>query len=182
MFGKLLSLWTGNGSNGISTQNGGGDVMSAAINGNMPKLNGPGAMLSPGDTNYPGHFRDGDMILLAEQNQLEDYAMLAGLAEAEAQKSTIDLKLAKPFYKNVATASNNRRQIVQLHNKTKGLVTANHLAQFQGASGLKSAQMRIAGGYSVEKDRLSGDAERVQNKVEQFRSRLAERMSGSRRM
>lgn len=178
--GKLASLWSGNGSNGISTRSGGSDVMSASINGNMPQLDGVGAMLSPGDTNYKGHFRDGDFILKAEENNLENYQMLQGLTEAEMNNANTDLRSAINVYRNIRKASDKRTKIVQLHNQTKAIVTGNHLRQFQSASALKSSQMRSASGYLIEKDRLKIAADQTNKKVNEFRQRLAERAGNQR--
>ncbi len=173
----FFDIWIGKSE---SLDSSGVGMMEGAINKDLPQLSGEGAMLSPADNNYKGHFKDGDLVLRAEESKLENYELLAGDAKEYRTKADADYRFAKDFYKNIAKGSDKRAKIVAMHTRTKNIVTANHLRQFQSNSALKKGQMKIAGGYLLEKDRMTEAADKTTQKLEKFRQKLT--ASNSQRM
>lgn len=151
-------------------QKGGGNF---SIDGSVAQIgNGAGVAITPDDRDTVGIFVDGGLVKMIEGNGLAVEPWMASEAEAMAEKFKGYKQNTKRACKAIRSISKDSVEIVRDVYATKAEVSRNHVAQHQAHNRFLDVQDKNAGAMNYEEKRRNKEAERVQNKLQQWESKM----------
>ena len=160
---------------GTSSSKSGGLATSGnfSIDGGTAQIgNGAGQVITPDDRDTVGIFIDGGLIKAIEANGLAVEPWMASECEAMAEKFKGYKANTKRATKAIKSISKDSVEIVKEVYSAKSEVSRNHVAQHQSHNRFLDTQDKNAGAMTYEEKRRNKEADRVQNKLQEWEAKM----------
>lgn len=146
-----------------------------SIDGNVAQVgNGVGQVIEPSDRDTVGIYVDGGFIKAAEANGLAIEPWMVSEAKQAEQDFKQYRKNMHDYCKAVRSVSKDSAEMVDVFYKTKAEVSANHVRQHQSHNRYLTQADRNAAAMNYEQKKRNKDAQRIQEKLQQWESKQLE--------